>query len=116
MDFFDHGCTINRSNYVDPLVKLREVLLEKCLENVTHVFLQDNAPAHKNPVTMNKVVSCRFELLPHPLTYPNLAPSDLYLYMKHPRVISFTDDKDTKKAWRFCRDSTHHSSVTEIRS
>ena len=44
------------------------------------LFHQDNAPAHKSVVVVAAVREGGFELVDHPLYYPNLAPSDNFLF------------------------------------
>ena len=41
---------------------------------------QDNAPAHKSVNAMDAVHDCGFELVDHPPSSPNLAPSDYFLF------------------------------------
>ena len=42
--------------------------------------MQDNAPTHTTQVAMAAAHKCGFEVLPHPSYYPDLAPSDFYLF------------------------------------
>ena len=44
------------------------------------LFLQDNAPAHKAPVTQKKLAYLGFQCLDHPPYSPDLAPSDYHLF------------------------------------
>ena len=46
------------------------------------LLLQDNAPAHTSQVAMAAATECNFEVLPHPMYSPDLAPSDFYLFNK----------------------------------
>lgn len=43
-------------------------------------FQQDNAPVHKNVLTMAKITELKYELLEHPPYSPDLAPSDFDLF------------------------------------
>ena len=42
--------------------------------------MQDNAPART--AAMTAATECGFEILPHPSYYPDMAPSDFYLFPK----------------------------------
>jgi len=39
------------------------------------LLLRDNAPAHTSGVATSTVAECGYEMLPHPLYSPDLAPS-----------------------------------------
>jgi histone-lysine N-methyltransferase SETMAR len=43
------------------------------------VIHMDNSPIHKPKVAIQKIVSMRVKLAPHPPYSPNLAPSDFFL-------------------------------------
>jgi histone-lysine N-methyltransferase SETMAR len=45
-------------------------------------FYRDNAPAHKSVLAMKKLRDLHYELLEHPPYFPDLAPSDFYLFPK----------------------------------
>ena len=44
------------------------------------LFHQNNAPCHKSMKTMVKLNELSFELLPHPPSSPDIAPSDYWLF------------------------------------
>ena len=44
------------------------------------LLLQDNAPAHTSHVAVAAAARYGFQLLPHPLYSPDLAPSDFFLF------------------------------------
>ena len=44
------------------------------------LLLQDNATAHTSQVAMAVATKCSFKVLPHPLSSPDLAPLDFYLF------------------------------------
>jgi len=46
------------------------------------IFHQDNAPAHKSVLAMEKLRDLHYELLEHPPYSPDLAPSDFCLFPK----------------------------------
>ena len=46
------------------------------------IFHQDNAPAHKSVLAIRILRDLPFELLEHPPSSPDLAPSDFYLFPK----------------------------------
>lgn len=45
-----------------------------------NIFHPDNIPGYKNVSTMEKINELKYELLPHPLHSPDLAPSNFYLF------------------------------------
>ena len=51
------------------------------------LFHGDNAPYHKSIATMAKLHELHFELLLYPLYFPDLAPSDYYLFADLKRMI-----------------------------
>ena len=65
------------------------------MEKKKSLFQQDNAPVHKSMKTMVKLIDLRFEMLPHALYSPDLAPSDFYL---------FADLKEMLQGKRFSSD------------
>jgi histone-lysine N-methyltransferase SETMAR len=46
------------------------------------IFHQDNAPARISVLAMGKLWDLHYELLEHPPYFPDLAPSDFYLFSK----------------------------------
>ena len=44
------------------------------------LFHHDNAPAHTSAIATAKLVDLRYEILPHPPYFPDLAPSDYFLF------------------------------------
>lgn len=52
------------------------------------LFHQDNAPAHKAIVTIEKLKDLGWKLLPHPPYSPDLAPSDYYLFSNLKKWLS----------------------------
>ena len=59
-----------------PHMKMKKVLLH-----------EDNAPCHKSMKTMVKLNELSFELLPHPAYFPDLAPSDYWLFADLKRML-----------------------------
>ena len=47
------------------------------------LFHQDHAPAHNSVVAMTAVRDCGFELFDHPPYFPDLAPSDYFLFPQY---------------------------------
>jgi len=85
--------------YVDELCKLREALKSKrrgkLLRGVR--LLHDNAPAHTSAFATSAAAEYGYELLPHPLYSPDLAPSDFYLFpllKKHFSGTHFSSGND----------------------
>ncbi|UYV82257.1 SETMAR [Cordylochernes scorpioides] len=78
------GETVNTSRYEQQMHSLREALNEKRPElREKHnklILLHDNAPAHNATVVKNTIKDLGWELLPHPLYSPDLAPSDYHLF------------------------------------
>ena len=62
------------------------------------LFHQDNAPSHKSLATMAKLNELSFELLPHPLYSPDLAPSDYYLFADLKKCSKERDSIPTRKS------------------
>ena len=59
-----------------PQIKKRKVL-----------FHQDIAPCHKSIETMEKLQELHFKLLPHSSYFPDLAPSDWWLFADRKRML-----------------------------
>ena len=65
------------------------------------LLLQDNAPAHKSQVAMTAATECKFEILPHPPYFPDMALSDFYLFPKlksHLRGTHYESNEDVIEA------------------
>ena len=74
--------TINSDYYCALLDRSKEEIIRKrpYLFKRKCIFLQGNAPAHKTMKTMAKINELQFELLPRRPYYPDLAPSDFFLF------------------------------------
>jgi histone-lysine N-methyltransferase SETMAR len=70
--------------YSNLLTRQDEKIREKKpgLQKKTITFQQDNEPAHKNVLSMAKLRDLHYELLEQPPYFPDLAPSDFYLFPK----------------------------------
>jgi len=81
-DYLPKGQTINAEYYSSLLMQLKDILKEKRRGKVTKVvlFLQDNAPAHRELATQKKLTYLGLECLDHPPYSPDLAPSENYLF------------------------------------
>ena len=44
--------------------------------------MHDKSSAHTSQVALTAATECGFEVLPHPLYSPDMAPSDFYLFPK----------------------------------
>ena len=67
-------------------MKLDKTIKEKRPELTTRkgvVFHQDNARPHTSLVTRRKLLELGWEVMPHPLYSPDLAPSDYHLFRPH---------------------------------
>ncbi|CAI5770974.1 Hypothetical predicted protein [Podarcis lilfordi] len=82
MDFLAKGTTITETYYASLLQKLRKAIkIEKHGILTKGVcLLQDNASIHNLHVTQTEARSCGYEILPHPLYSPDLAPLDFHLF------------------------------------
>ena len=79
IEFLEPGKTINATQYVQTLLKLRCVLHNK--RPGRKVILQhNNARPHTAHLTLEKIENMRWEVLPHPPYSPDLAPSDYHLF------------------------------------
>ena len=79
IQFLERGKTINAAHFVQTLVKLCHALHDKRPRR--KVILQhDNARPHTACLTAEKIENMGWEVLPHPLYSPDLAPSDYHLF------------------------------------
>lgn len=78
------GETVNTQRYRQQLMTLNDALLEKRPAWVTRhekvIFQHDNAPAHKPKPARDTIAALHWDVLPHPLYSPDLAPSDFHLF------------------------------------
>jgi histone-lysine N-methyltransferase SETMAR len=84
IDYLEKGKTITGQYYSNLLTRLNEKIREKRpdLQKKKIIFHQDNAPAHKSVLAMEKLRDLYCELLEHPPCSPDLAPSDFCLFPK----------------------------------
>lgn len=82
IDYLEKGKTITGEYYAELLERFDADLKQKRphLEKKKVLFHQDNAPAHKSAIAMEKLQGLGYKLLPHPPYSPDLAPSDYYLF------------------------------------
>ncbi|GLD62679.1 histone-lysine N-methyltransferase SETMAR-like protein [Lates japonicus] len=82
IDYLQKGQTINGEYYANLLRQLRKAIKSKRPGKLTKgvLFHQDNAAAHKSVVAMAAVRDCGFELVNDPPYFPDLAPSDYFLF------------------------------------
>ena len=82
--FFEQGHTISSAYYAGELRPLRHEIARKRRGKLTRgaLLLQENVPAHTSQVAMTAATECGFQILPHPLYSPDVAPSDFYLFPK----------------------------------
>ena len=80
VDYFEECRTINYGYYAEELRRLRQKIVKKRGGKLTRgvLLLQDNAPAHTSQIAMAAATKCSFKVLPSPLYFPDLAPSDLF--------------------------------------
>ena len=60
----------------EKLLKIRTALVNR----KSMLFLHDNAKPHTSKMTQEKIKELKWEVLPHPLYLPDLAPSDFHLW------------------------------------
>ena len=84
IDYLVKGKTITGEYYSNLLTRLDKKICEKSpiLQKKKIIFHQDNAPAHKSVLAMEKLRDLHYELLEHPPYSPYLAPSDFCLFPK----------------------------------
>ena len=85
VDFLEGKKTVTGAYYVEVLRKLRAKLAEK-RPGKLHcgiIFHHDNAPAHSSQIVKGVLREFWWELLPHPLYSPDLAPSDFFFYSQN---------------------------------
>jgi len=82
VDYLPKGQTISAEYYSSLIVKLKDILKEKCGGKITKVvlFFHDNTQAHPALATQKKLAYLVFQCLDHPPYSPDLAPSDYHLF------------------------------------
>ena len=75
---------INGAYYAGKLRLLRQEIARKRWGKLTQgvLFLHDNDPAHTSQVVMTAVTECGFGIVPRPPYFPDMAPSDFYMFPK----------------------------------
>jgi histone-lysine N-methyltransferase SETMAR len=86
----EKGKIITDAPYSLLLNRLKTELQEKCpwLAHRKILFHYDNAPAHSSGVVAAKLMELGFQLVPHPLFSPDLAPSDYYLFPNMKKLLA----------------------------
>ena len=97
-DFLPKRSTITGVYYANLLDQLRTTIHEKrrCKISKGVVLQQDNARVHTCKVAMDPVERNGCELIPHPAYWPDLAPSDFFLFpnlKKDIRGLHFQSDE-----------------------
>ena len=88
IDYLEKGRTINSEYYITLWMRLKEEIAKKQPQMKEKVlFHQDNALCHKSIATRAKLHELHFELLPHPLYSPDLAPSDNWLFEDFKKML-----------------------------
>ena len=84
VDYLEQGRTIYGAYYAAELRRLRQEIARKRRGKLTRgdLLLQGNAPTHKSQVAMTAATECGLEVIPHPPYFPDIAPSDCYLFPK----------------------------------
>ena len=86
------GETVSQTRYQQQMRALTAVLVEKRPEwrgrHEGKIQLHDNAPAHRTTATQEVLSELKWEVLPHPLYSPDLAPSDYHLFASMGHALS----------------------------
>lgn len=122
VDYLEHGKSITGEYYASLLTKLRAKIVESRRGKLTKgvLFLQDNAPAHKSLIALQKINEIGFEIVDHPPYSPDLAPSDYYLFPKLKKSLKgrkFTSNEmviDAVESWFAEQDKTFFSKGLEL--
>jgi len=98
IDYLPKGQTINAEYQSSLLVKLMDILMEKCCGKFTKgVLFLHNALAHWALATQKKLAYLGFQCLDPPPYSPDLAPSDYHLFpglKKQLEVHHFSYDEE----------------------
>ena len=89
VDFLEGKKTVTGAYFVEVLRKLRAKLAEKRPEKLHRgiLFHHDNATPHSSRIVRDVLREFRWELLPHSLYSPDLAPSDFFFIAKTQRTL-----------------------------
>ena len=94
--------TINSEVYCHQLDNLNDSLKKKRPELINRkgvVFHQDNARPHTSLLTRQKLLQLGWDIMPHPPYFPDLAPSDYYLFRSLQNFLNgktFTSNEEVK--------------------
>ncbi|XP_054729335.1 histone-lysine N-methyltransferase SETMAR-like [Anastrepha obliqua] len=82
IDYLEKGKTVTGEYYASLLDRLNDETKKQRphLAKKKVLFHQGNAPAHKSTIVMAKLHELHYKLLPHPPYFPDLAPSDYWLF------------------------------------
>ena len=103
LDFLPKRNTITGVYYANLLDQLRTAISETRRGKLSKGVLlqQDNARVHTCKVAMDAVERNAYELIPHPICSPELAPSDFFLFpnlKKDIRGLHFRSDEEVVTA------------------
>jgi histone-lysine N-methyltransferase SETMAR len=103
VEFLPQGSTIKAGVYCDTLKKLHRTIQNKrrgiCSQGV--VMLHDNGRPHTAATMQDLIATFGWEQFDHPPYIPDLAPSDLHLFLHLKTFFGgwwFHDDKEVKEA------------------
>ena len=107
VDYLDKVHTITKAYYADLQLheKIKQIRHGKLTKGV--LFHQDSAPAHMFTVAMAAIQKCGFQLVEDPPYFPDLAPSDYYLFPKMKKQLGgyhFARDDSLSAMDHFIRD------------
>ena len=84
IDCLEQGGMINGAYYAGELRRIHQKIARNLRGKLTLsvLLLQDNSPAYTSQVAVTAATECGFLILPHPPYFPDMAPSDFYLFPK----------------------------------
>ncbi|GFV37659.1 histone-lysine N-methyltransferase SETMAR [Trichonephila clavipes] len=102
VELLPDNTTIKSEVYCHQLEKLNDALQQKRSELINRkgvVFHQDNARPHTSLFTRQKLLQLEWDTKPHPPYFPDLAPSDYYLFRSLQNFLdgkTFTSNEEVK--------------------
>ncbi|KAK2578993.1 hypothetical protein KPH14_012652 [Odynerus spinipes] len=84
--FLQSGETITAESYCREIDVMHEKLTKKqpaLLNRHDAILLHDNTRPHKALITVDKLTSLQYEILPHPPYSPDILPTDYYLFRNY---------------------------------
>ena len=114
LDFLPKRSTITGVYYANLLDQLRTAIQEKHWDKLSKDVLlrQDNARVHTCKAAIDAVERNGYELIPHPVYSPDLAPSDFFLSPNLKKLSVDFISGLMKKSWRQLRSGSMERTLT----